>query len=101
MFLVEDRFHQKADDAYLRGNIKENINTFEDQIASVCTITHCGDGYERGHAGTVVAEAGDAAVVGSGWKEAGDGHDVGGHSYGFLGIQKIKFISCHPHSLCL
>lgn len=48
-----------------------------------------------------MAEAGDAAVVGSGWKEAGDGHDVGGHSYRFLGIQKIKFISCHPHSLCL
>lgn len=86
LFLVEDQFHQKADYVYLKGNIKDNIETFKDQIALIWTFTHCRDGYEGGDAGTVVAEAGDAAVVGSGWKEAGDGHDVGGNSYGFLEI---------------
>lgn len=86
LFVVEDWFHQKADYVYLKGTIKENTETFKDQIALICTITHCGDGYECGGAGTVVAEAGDAAVVGSGWEEAGDGHDVGGNSYGFLEI---------------
>lgn len=31
-----------------------------------------------------MTEAGDTAVVGSGWEEAGDGHHVGGNSYRFL-----------------
>lgn len=31
-----------------------------------------------------MAEAGDTAVVGSGWEEAGDGHHVGRHSYWLL-----------------
>lgn len=58
----------------------------------LCMITHCGDSYECRDTGAVVAEAGDAAVVGSGRKEAGDGHNVGGNSYRFLEVKKMKLI---------
>lgn len=43
-----------------------------------------------------MAEAGDTAVVGGGREEAGDGHHMGGNSYGFLEMEKIKHISHRP-----
>lgn len=98
---MEDWFHQKTDYVYLKRNIKEHIETSKEQIALFCAITHCGDSYECRNTGTVVAEAGHATVVGSGWKEAGDGHNVRGNSYRLLEVEKIKFILCHPYLFCL
>lgn len=53
-------------------------------------LTHCRDCYERRDTGAVMAKAGDTAVVGSGRKEAGDGHDMRGNRNWFLEVQKTR-----------
>lgn len=53
-------------------------------------LTHCRDCYECRDTGAVMAKAGDTTVVGSGRKEAGDGHDMRGNRNWFLEVQKTR-----------
>lgn len=78
---------------YLKGKIKANQerkNFQRYQISLVPVLTHCRDCYECRDTGAVMAKASDTTVVGSGRKEAGDGHDMRGNRNWFLEVQKTR-----------